>query len=126
MATTLADTLETIVPFLQPLATAAIGVSRSSPQTAATVQAAMTSVQDGLTALAASQTAAQSKPLVERIEAGGMAVLNAAASAPLPFPYSMILMIASGMLPTLISSVNLLLAHKVDVTALPSPLPAAA
>ena len=124
--TTLADLLGGIVPFLAPLASTTIAVSRSSPQTAATVQAALTGVQSGIQALAQSDTAANSQPIVQRIEVDAMAVLSAAAAAPLPFPYSLILMIASGMLPTLISSVNLLLQHKVNVSALAVSGPAVA
>ena len=118
-STTAADTLSAIIPFLAPLAATAISLSRSSPDTAAKIQTAMTGVTTGVQALADSETAAQSQPIVQRIEADGMAVLTAAAGMPLPFPYNIILMIASGMLPTLISSVNMLMAHKVTVPAVP-------
>jgi hypothetical protein len=126
MATTLADTIDSITPFLAPVAAAAISVSRSSPDTAAKVTAAMQGVTTGIQALAASDTAAQSQPIVNRIETDALVVITAVPVGALPFPYSILATIAQGMLPTLISSVNLLLQHKVSVTALPAPVPAAA
>jgi hypothetical protein len=119
MATTAADTIATIIPFLKPLASTVITLSRSSPETAAKVNEAMVQVTAGVSALAVSQTATQSKPIVERIEAGACAVLQAAAMAPLPPPYGVILMVASGLLPSLFSTVNTLLATLTTVPAAP-------
>jgi hypothetical protein len=123
MATTAADTLAAALPFLEPLAATTISLSRASPADTAKIQAAMTGVQSGITALAASDTAAQSKPIVDRIEQDACAVLTAAAGLPLPAPYNVILMVASSMLPALMSSVNLLLQHRVTV---PTAAPVAA
>jgi hypothetical protein len=123
--TTAADTIGAIVPFLAPVAATVVSLSRSSPETAAKVQTAMAGVTTGIQALAASDTAAASKPIVARIEQDAQAVLLAAAAAPLPFPYSLILQIASSMLPALMSSVNLLLQHRVTVPAA-APVAAAA
>ena len=124
MATTAADTIRAVVPFLQPLATTVVTLSRTSPETAAKVQTAMEGVTTGITALADSETAAQSQPIVARIEADAQAVLAAAAALPLPPPYGTILLIASSLLPAVFSSVNLLMVHRVTVTA--APVPAAA
>ena len=119
-AQTLANTVSALIPFLQPLATTVVTLSRTSPDTAAKVQTAMEGVTTGITALADSETAAQSQPIVARIEADAQAVLAAAAVMPLPPPYGIILQIAASLLPAVFSSVNLLMVHRVTVTAAPA------
>jgi hypothetical protein len=116
-STTAADTLNAITPFLAPLAATTISVSRASPADAAKIRTAMDGVTQGVMALAASESSAASKPIVARIEADACAVLTAAAMAPLPPPYNIILMVASGLLPSLISTVNTLLATRTTVPA---------
>jgi hypothetical protein len=107
--TTIADTVATVIPLLQPLAGVAMKLSRTNPDTVAKVQTAMDGVQAGVAALAASETTVQSKPIVDRILADGMAVLQVAATLPLPPPYNVILMVASGLLPSVISAVDMLM-----------------
>ena len=127
--TTLADTLATLQPFLAPLAQTAITLSRASPADATKIQTALTGVNSGLADLAASDTAAQSKPIVQRFETDALTIVNAVPADVWPFPYNIVVQIAKGMLPALMSSVTLLLQHKVDVTALPAvaaPVPVAA
>ena len=112
-----ANTIAVAIPYLSALANTVMGLSHTPPETAAKVSAAMDGVKTGVAALAVSETAAQSQPIVDRIEADGMAVLTAAAGMPLPFPYNMILMLASSLLPAVISSVNMLMANHVTVPA---------
>jgi hypothetical protein len=125
-STTLADTLNGLVPLLDPLAATVISVSRASPATAATVQSSLATVKGGIADLAASETAAASKPLVDQIKAAVFSILNTAASASLPFPANIILMLLAGTAPLAFNTVETLLQHKIDVTALPAPVPAAA
>jgi len=117
MPTTLADTISSLVPFLKPLATAVTTSTHATPETVQRVQTAMDGVQQGVVALAASETAVRSQPIVARIEADAQAVVGVAAMMPLPFPYSLILMVVSGLLPAVFSSVNLLLANHATVPA---------
>jgi hypothetical protein len=126
MATTLADTLSGLVPLLDPLAATIISVSRASPTTAATVQSSLATVKGGIADLAASQTAAVSKPLVDQIKAAVISILNTAAGASLPFPANIIFMLLAGAAPIAFNTVETLLQHKIDVTAMPAPVPAAA
>jgi hypothetical protein len=123
-STTLADTLNGLVPLLDPLAATIISVSRASPQTTATVQTSLATVKGGIADLAASETAAASKPLVDQIKTAVFSILNTAASASLPFPANIILMLLAGTVPLAFNTVETLLAHKIDVTALPVPVPA--
>jgi hypothetical protein len=120
-----ANTIGVAIPYLSALATTVEGLSRTDPATQQKVAVAMQGVQVGVQALAQSETAAQSQPIVDRIEADGMAVLQAAAGLPLPPPYNIVLMLASSLLPAVIQSVNLLLAHRVTVPAV-APVPVAA
>jgi hypothetical protein len=120
---TAANTISAAVPYLQAITSAVTTMSKTPPDVSNKIQAAMSGVNTGVAALAASETAAQSRPIVQLIETDGMAVLTAAAGIPLPFPYSMILILASSLLPAVINAVNMLMASKVTVTA---PVPAAA
>ncbi len=115
--TTLADTVSSLVPFLKPLAAAVTTSTNATPETVQRVQTALAGVTDGIGALAASETAVQSKPIVARVEADALAVLNVAAMMPLPPPANIILMVAATLLPAVFSGVNLLLAHKTTVPA---------
>lgn len=119
MATTLADTIATVLPYLRPLVGAVTAASHTPPDVAAKIQAAMDGVESGVTALAASDSAAQSQPIVQRIEADALSVLQVASSLPLPPPFSTIAMVASFLLPSLFSAVNLLVATKTAVPAAP-------
>lgn len=120
-----ANTIAVAIPYLSAITAAVTNLSHTPPNVAANIQTAMSGVQTGVAALAASETAAQSMPIVQRIEADGMAVLSAAAGLPLPSPYNFLLMIASSLLPAVISSVNTLMASHITVPAV-APLPAAA
>jgi hypothetical protein len=115
--TTAADTIATIIPYLKPLTGAVLTLSRTNPETATKVQGAMDGVQSGVVALAASETAQQSAPIVQRIEADAQAVLSVAAGLPMPFPFNIILMVASSLLPAVIGAVNVLMATRVTVPA---------
>jgi hypothetical protein len=115
MATTAADTIATVIPFLEPIAIQVMKLTRTDPATTATVNDAMAGVQQGVVALAASETASQSKPIVQRIESDAMAVLTVAAGLPLPPPFNVILMVASSLLPAVIGAVNLLMVSHVTV-----------
>ena len=117
MPTTLADTISSLLPFLKPLATAVTNSTNATPETVARVQTALAGVQDGIGALALSETAVRSQPIVQRVEADAMSVLTVAAMMPLPPPANIILMVAATLLPAVFSGVNLLLAHKTTVPA---------
>ncbi len=119
--TTLADTISSLVPFLKPLATAVTTSAQATPETVQRVQTALAGVTDGIGALAASETAVASKPILDRISADAQAVLNVAAMMPLPPPANIILMVAATLLPAVFSGVNLLLAHRVTVPAGATP-----
>jgi hypothetical protein len=114
-STLLADTISSIIPFLQPLAGSVMQITRTDPVTQTKVKDALSGVQQGVTALAASETASQSKPIVQRIEADAMAVLQVAAGLPLPPPYGTILLVASTLVPSVINAVNLLMATHTTV-----------
>jgi hypothetical protein len=118
-STTVADTVASVIPLLQPLAGVAMQLSRTDPETVARVQTAMNGVQAGVVALAASETAVQSKPIVDRILSDGMAVLQVAATLPLPPPYNIILMVASSLLPSVISAVDMLMKTHTTVPTAP-------
>lgn len=122
---TAADTIATIIPYLQPLVDTIEGLARTPTDVKEKVKTAMDGVQSGVRALADSETASQSRPILERIEADAQAVLVAAAGFPLPFPFGVILMVASTLLPSVFSAVNLLMQHHVDVPATAPPTPAA-
>jgi hypothetical protein len=113
--TTAADTIATIIPYLKPLTGAVLTLSRTNPETATKVQAAMDGVQSGVVALAASETSAQSQPIVQRIEQDALAVLGVASGLPLPPPFSTIAMVAGFLLPSLFGAVNLLIATKTTI-----------
>ncbi len=117
--TTLADTVSSLLPFLKPLAAAVTTSTHTTPEMAQKVQTAMDGVQQGVVALAASETAAHSQPIVQRVEADAMSVLTVAAMMPLPPPANIILMVAATLMPAVFSGVNLLLAHKTTVPAPP-------
>lgn len=120
-STTAADTIASVVPFLQALGTEIMTIAHTDPATVAKVQAAMTGVQQGITALATSDTAAQSQPIVQRIQADATAVLSVAASLPLPPPYGTILMIVSSLLSSVLGVVNSLMAARVTVPVAAKP-----
>jgi hypothetical protein len=112
-----ANTIATVLPFLAALTQSVTTATKTPPDVAAKIQASLSGVQQGVAALAASETAVESQPIVERIEADAQAVLSVAASLPLPSPYNVILMIASSLLPSVVSAVNLLMVHHVAVPA---------
>lgn len=114
---TAANTVAAALPYLQAVTAAVTNLSHTPPDVAAKIQTAMSSVQQGVAALATSETAVQSKPIVDRIAADAQAVLAVAASLPLPFPVNVILMVASSLLPTVLSAVNLLMQQRVTVPA---------
>lgn len=120
-----ANTVSTIIPFLKPLANVAMGLTRTDPETQAKVQGAMDGVQQSVAALAQSETAAESQPLVQRILADAEAVIQVAAGLPLPPPFNIILMVAASLLPTLIGAANTLTATRTTVPAV-AHVPAAA
>lgn len=112
-----ANLIATVIPFLSSITGAVASATHTPPDVAAEIQAAFSGVRDGVAALAASETAVESQPIVERIEADAQAVLTVAAGLPLPAPFNIVLMIASSLLPTVISAVNLLMVHHVAVPA---------
>lgn len=114
---TAANTVAVTLPYLSAITAAVTNLSHTPPDVAAKIQTAMSGVQQGVAALAASETAVQSKPIVDRIAADAQSVLAVAAGMPLPFPVNIILMIASSLLPTVISAVNLLMANHATVPA---------
>jgi len=120
--TTAADTIAAAIPYLASLAKVIEGMARTSPETVTKVQTALQDLQISVEALAASQTATQSKPIVDKIEAAGMAILQAAGSMALPSPFNIIAMVAPGFFQMAISTVKQLMVHRVTV---PTPLPAA-
>jgi hypothetical protein len=116
---TAANTIAVAIPYLSAITAAVTNLSHTPPGVTTKIQTAMDSVQQGVAALAASETAVQSKPIVDRIAADAQAVLTVAAALPLPFPVNIILMVASSLLPTVLSAVNLLMANHATVPAAP-------
>jgi hypothetical protein len=114
---TAANTISSVIPFLTGIAGAVETQTRASPDVIAKVQLALQGVQQGTAALAQSETAAQSQPIVQRIEADAMAVLSTAATLPLPAPWNMILLFAAPLLQAAVSAVNILLATKTTLPA---------
>jgi hypothetical protein len=117
---TAANTISVVLPFLSSLTGAVTTATHTPPAVADKIQASLAGVQQGVAALAASETAVQSQPIMARIAADAQAVLTVAAGLPLPPPFNIILMIASSLLPSVVSAVNLLIATK---TTVPSPAP---
>jgi hypothetical protein len=115
-STTAADLIGGVLPLLEPVANAVMGMSHANPATAAKVGDALDVVKTGVVALAASETANQSKPIVDQIEAAGTAILAAAGPAA-PFPWNIVAMAAGSMFTASIEAVRLLMAHKVTVPA---------
>jgi hypothetical protein len=115
--TTAADTIAVAIPLLQRLAAGALAAPGTPPATAAAIKTALATVQTGVSALAESTTAAESTPIVDIIESSGKALLATAAGLPLPFPFNIILMAAAALLPSVIATVKLLMAHKITVPA---------
>lgn len=103
-----AATVTAIVPYLDQLASAIETHVQATPDTKAAVAVALDGVKQGITALAASDNAASSMDLMGRIEEDAQAILGVAAGLPLPFPYSMILLVVSSLMPAIISGVNML------------------
>lgn len=114
---TAANTIATILPFLSSLVNVIATETKTTPAVAVQIQTALSGVQQGVQALAISETAVESKPIVARIAADAQAVLAVASSFPLPPPFNIILMIVSSLLPTVISAVELLMANHVTVAA---------
>jgi hypothetical protein len=83
---TAADTIGTIIPFIEPLATKVMQLTHTDPGVVGHVQTALDGIHSGLDALATSETANESAPIVARILADSQAVLQVAAGLPLPFP----------------------------------------
>lgn len=122
---TAANTIAATIPYLSAITAAVTNFSRTTPAVANQIQSAMAGVQQGVQALADSETAVQSKPIVDRIGADAQAVLSVAASLPLPPPFNIILMVASSLVPTVLSGVHLLIANRATVTAaVPATAPA--
>lgn len=116
---TAANTIATIIPYLKPLASIVLTQTRADAATTERVQNALDGVHDGISALAQSETAAESQPIVQRILVDAQAVLQVAATMPLPPPFNVILMVASGLLPSLIGAVQMLLATNTTVPHTP-------
>jgi hypothetical protein len=102
----IADTLSGILPSLGPLAGAIETQTRASPDTIAKVKLAMDGVTSGIAAIGSAESISAAMPTVQRVETDITAVLQAAATLPLPPPYNIILLIASGLAPTIFAAVN--------------------
>ena len=103
----IADTLSGILPSLGPLAGAIETQTRASPDTIAKVKMAMDGVTSGIVAIGSAESVSAAMPTVQRVEADVSAVLQAAATLPLPPPYNIILLIASGLAPSIFAAVNM-------------------
>jgi len=112
-STTAADTIKATLPYLQALTDAV--VKMVSPTAGLKAQTAMAGVEDGISALAISETAIVSKPIVQRITDDAQMLLTLGASLPLPFPANIILMIASSLFPAAVNAVNLMMQHHAQV-----------
>lgn len=106
--TTAADTITAVLPYLSAIATE---VSKTHPQ----ALTALNGVKANVAALAESTTAVNSRPIVHSIVIFARSILAIAAGVPLPPPYNVILMIASSLLPSVVSAVETLLDYRTTV-----------
>jgi hypothetical protein len=123
---TAATTISAAVPYLQAITSAMTTKSKTPPDVSNKIQAAMSGVNTGVAALAASETAAQSRPIVQLIETDGMAVFQTAvASGLLPPPWNTVAEFALPLFKSAITLVNAMIATKTTVKPV-APVPAAA
>jgi hypothetical protein len=115
---TAANTIATILPYLSAITSAVAHSTHTPADVTSKIMTAMDDVRSGVSALASSETTANSEPIVDRIEADAQAVLQVAASVPLPPPFHIILMVASSLMPTVVGAVKLLMATH---TTVPTP-----
>jgi hypothetical protein len=115
-----ADTIKATIPYLAAVTTGVTRLTNTPPDVTAKIRVAMQGVQMGVSALAESETAAASKPIVDRIMTDGQAVLQAAApfAALLPTPYGMIYGLANAVFPFAVGIVHVMVATK---TTVPDP-----
>lgn len=114
---TAANTVAVAIPFLAAIVTAVSGMTHVPADTQSKIATALDGVQQGAAALAASETAVESKPILDRIEADAQAVLAIAATLPLPGPAGVAFRIASIVVPMAIAGVKMLIATKTTIPA---------
>ena len=105
----LAGMLSGVLPALNPVVTEIEAATRSSPQTIANVQSALTGVQQGLAALAQADSMTAAGPILQRIETDATAILTVASQTPLPGVAGMALRIAAMVVPVAFMAVTMII-----------------